>query len=155
MNNCTYLCLSSRGQGEVFSSYLIREGFLLCLFQEVKKISNELRLPTLHFIVADNWIDTLGVDTFRAWLKFHTYVDRTDADRDFDRIPMSLQDTWIKLGMGKKKFYEKVIRPLWEHGLIDLVEYEGSKRNTQKPVNIIVYDYPLMISRRNAKSQKG
>jgi len=110
--------------------------------QAGKRARNELYLPPLRYIVADDWIDKLGHDAFIAWLKFHTWVDRRDEKRDNDRIPYSLEDTRKKLGMGKKKFYEKVIRPLWEYGLIDIVEYEEAERKSQKPKNIIVYTSP-------------
>lgn len=106
-----------------------------------KKRREELQLPILHFVVADDWLDKLK-DSFPVWLKLHTYVDRTDSNREYDRIPMSLEKVWEKLGVSKSKFY-RLIKPLWEYGLIDIVEYEASQRNSQKPKNIIVYEYPL------------
>lgn len=110
--------------------------------QAGKKERNELYLPALRYVVADDWIDKLGPDAFIAWLKFHSWVDRTDEKREYDRVPYSLEDTWEKLGMGKKKFYQKVLRPLWEYGLVDVIEYEDSERASQKPKNIIVYTAP-------------
>ncbi|RAL21920.1 hypothetical protein [Thermoflavimicrobium daqui] len=113
------------------------------MFKKGKKSRNELLLPALRYIVSDDWIDKLGHDAFIAWLKFHTWVDREDANREYDKIPYTLEATWKKLGMGKKKFYEKVIRPLWNYYLIDIVEYDDSKRKSQKPKNIIVYESPM------------
>ncbi|GGA57844.1 hypothetical protein GCM10007416_33820 [Kroppenstedtia guangzhouensis] len=110
--------------------------------QSGKKAREELYLPPLRFVVTDNWVDVLGHDAFIAWLKFHTWVDRRDENRENDRVPYSLEDVWTKLGMKKKKFYEKIARPLWEYGLIDIVEYEESNRKSQKPKNIIVYTSP-------------
>lgn len=107
-----------------------------------KKSRNELFLPSLRYVVADDWIDKLGHDAFVAWIKLHTWVDRSDENRDHDRVPYTLESTWEKLGIGKKKFYQKIIRPLWEYGLIDVVEYEKSNRKSQKPKNIIVYESP-------------
>jgi hypothetical protein len=114
-----------------------------CTFDAGKKKRNELRLPTLRFVVADNWIDTLGMDAFRAWLKFHTWVDRTDSNREEDKIPYTIESVCKHLGIGKKKFYEKVMRPLWNHGLIDTVEYKEYKQKGKKPVNIVVYESPF------------
>lgn len=108
-----------------------------------KKSRNELYLPALRYVAVDDWVDKLGNDAFIAWLKFHTWVDRRDEEREFDRVPYTLESTWKKLGMGRKKFYEKVLKPLWEHWLIDLVEYDESDRKAQKPKNIVVYESPM------------
>lgn len=107
---------------------------------EGKKKRNELTLPTLHYIVTDDWMDKLG-DSFQIWLKLHTFVKRDVTDPSEYKIPMSLEKTWEKLGLSKTTFYRK-IKPLWEYGLIDFIEYE-SERKSQKPKNIIVYDYPF------------
>lgn len=112
-------------------------------FQKGKKKREELELPRLRFIVADQWIDAIGEKAFCAWLKFHTWVDRTDANREYDKIPYTLEDVAEKLGMSKSTLYRVVIKPLWEHYLIDLMEYEESERKGQKPVNIIVYESPM------------
>ncbi|WP_437834445.1 hypothetical protein ACQRXC_29395 (plasmid) [Niallia taxi] len=115
------------------------------MFIQAKKKREELQLPILHYAVADDWIDKLGNDAFVAWLKFHTWVNRSDEakSKNLDgRIPYTLETVAEKLGCGKKKLYQKIIHPLWEYGLIDLVEYSESNRNSQKPKNIIPYDYP-------------
>lgn len=114
-----------------------------CTFETGKKKRNELRLPTLRFVVADDWMDKLGMDAFRAWLKFHTWVDRTDSNREEDKIPYTIESVCKRLGISKKKFYEKVMRPLWNHGLIDTVEYTEYKQKGKKPVNIVVYESPF------------
>lgn len=113
-------------------------------FVQGKKKREELQLPILHFIAADDWIDKIGMDAFRAWLKFYTWCDRSDArkDPDNDVIPNSLNQIMKKLNVGKKKFYNAIIRPLWNYGFIDLSEYEESSVKGNKPVNIVVYEYP-------------
>jgi hypothetical protein len=121
------------------------------MFKKGKKERNELYLPALRYIVTDDWIEKLGHDAFVAWLKMHTWVDRRDENREHDRVPYTLEDTWKKLGMGKKKFYEKIIRPLWNYCLIDVVEYEASTRKTQKPKNIIVYESPMNLHETEIK----
>lgn len=110
-------------------------------FREGPKKRNELRLPILHYVVADDWIRKLGEKAFCAWLQFHTWVDRR-SNSEVDKIPYTLESVAEKLGVSKATLYRTIIRPLWEYGLIDLVEYESTNRKTQKPVNIIVYESP-------------
>src|SRR5699024_7964226 len=57
-------------------------------------------------------------------------------------IPYSFTKIMKRLGVGKKKFYNSIIRPLWNYGLIDIEQYEKSISYGQKPMNIIVYEYP-------------
>nr|BAD00174.1 RepA protein [Cloning vector pGETS109] len=116
-----------------------------------KKNRWELNLPIMTYVVADDWIDKLGHETFTLWLRFHTWVDREDELRDYDRIPRSFENIYKKtLGISKSKFY-RLIKPLWEYGLIDIIEYEESNRNSTKPKNIIVYEYPLHEIERKYK----
>lgn len=110
--------------------------------QKGKKSRNELFLPSLRYVVVDDWVSKIGNEAFVSWLKLHSWVDRRDEEREHDRIPYTLEDTAKKLGMSKSKLYRTVIIPLWEHWLIDLVEYEASNRKSQKPKNIIVYESP-------------
>lgn len=118
----------------------------MSIVKQGKKKRAEFSLPALHFIVADDWIDKLG-ESFTIWLKLHTFVDRTDMHREYDRVPMSLEKLYEKLKVSKSKFY-RLIKPLWEYGLIDIIEYEESERKAQKPKNIIVYEYPFHIIER-------
>ncbi len=120
-----------------------QEVLFMSIVKQGKKKRAEFSLPALHFIVADDWIDKLG-ESFTVWLKLHTFVDRTDMQREYDRVPMSLEKLYDKLKVSKSKFY-RLIKPLWEYGLIDIIEYEASERKAQKPKNIIVYEYPFHI----------
>jgi predicted transcriptional regulator len=120
------------------------KGSFFIMFIQAKKKREELRLPILHYIVADDWMDKLGLKTFTYWLKFHTWVNRQDEQIDDiskAKIPMSLEKVAEKLEISISSLRRSLI-PLWEYGLIDLVEYEDSNRKTTKPVNIIPYDYP-------------
>ena len=90
-------------------------------------------------------MDKLGPKAFTAWLKFHTWVNRQDEridDISQAKIPMSMEKVAEKLGVSRTTLYRTIITVLWEYGLIDLVEYEDSHRKSEKPVNIIPYDYP-------------
>ena len=49
-------------------------------FKKGKTPREELELPTLHFIVADQWIDFLGDAAFKAWLKMYTFTDRKEEE---------------------------------------------------------------------------
>jgi predicted transcriptional regulator len=111
-------------------------------FKKGKKQRAQLELPTLYYVVTDDWMDKLGYEAFGVWLKFHSWVDRNDADRDYDIVPESIEGLAKRLGISKSKIY-RIIKPLWEYGLVDIVEFEADPRKSQKPKNIIVYDYPL------------
>src|SRR5699024_1627795 len=113
-------------------------------FKQGKKKREELQLPILTFVCADDWIDKLGNDAFVAWLKFYGWCDRSNEriNKEMDVIPRSFSNLMKELGMGSKKFYNKVIRPLWNYGLIDIEEYTESQQDGTKPNNIIVYEYP-------------
>lgn len=112
------------------------------MFIKAKKKREELLLPIQHYIVADDWLDKLGDRAFTSWLRFITWCDRKDDNRENDKIPYSIEKVAERLGVTKPTLYNKVIIPLWEYGFIDLIEYEDSTRKTQKPMNIIVYPFP-------------
>jgi hypothetical protein len=98
------------------------------------------RLPQGSYIQADQWMDYLGYEQYCWWVKFHTWVDRT-PDRVYEQhIPYTLESVFKKLGVSQTTFYRK-IKVLWECGLIDFIEF--GERKTQKPKNIIVYEYPF------------
>src|SRR5699024_878352 len=113
-------------------------------FQKGQKKREELQLPVLHFVTADDWIDKLGYEAFCTWLKFYTWCDRSQerSNKENDVVPTSFKRIMERLGIGRKKFYNSIIRPLWNYGLIDIVEYNDSSNEGQKPMNIIVYEYP-------------
>jgi hypothetical protein len=110
-----------------------------------KRKREELYLPSLRFVVADDWMEKIGPIALCAWLRLHTFVDRRDPQRTQDIVPTSLIQLATRLGMSKSKFYKTVVKPLWNHGLIDIVEYENSTSLGQKPKNIIVYRSPFNL----------
>jgi hypothetical protein len=112
----------------------------MSFIQQGFKKRSELQLPILHFAVVDDWIPKLG-KSFNLWLKLHTLADRSDSNRKFDLIPRSLENLAKYCGLGYSTLFRQ-IQPLWEFGLIDIIEYEESTRRAQKPKNIIVYEYP-------------
>ncbi|WP_255295844.1 putative mucin/carbohydrate-binding domain-containing protein, partial [Bacillus cereus] len=103
----------------------------------------ELRLPNQHFITAMDWIDKLGESAYCDYLKMYTMADRRDKDREYDRVPRALSSLWEALDRKEKYFRQKILIPLWEYGLVDLVEYQGEHaRAGHKPMNIVIYRYP-------------
>jgi hypothetical protein len=104
-----------------------------------KKTRGELRLPQLHFVAADDWLKKLGKHAFCAWLQLYSWADRSDANREYDQVPTTMNALAKKLDVAKATFWNKIIRPLWNYGLIDLIETEYTGYSI---VNIIVYEYP-------------
>lgn len=114
----------------------------LDLFKAGKMPREQLRMPQEAYIQIDQWIDYLGPETYIWWRKFISWVDRTES-REYDfHVPYTLENVFKRLGVSQTTFYRK-IKILWESGLIELLEFEKSARKTQKPKNIIVYNYPF------------
>ncbi|MFR7272433.1 hypothetical protein ACLVL5_06015 [Streptococcus pneumoniae] len=97
-----------------------------------------LRLPTLHFIVADDWIDKLGEKSFTLWLRLLTKVDRTDDRKD--TVKYSQHGLAKALGMSYTKLL-RLLQPLYEYGLIDYIQYKPTEKS-QACENVVVYEYP-------------
>jgi hypothetical protein len=122
----------------------------MSVVKQAKKARQELNLPILSFEVADSWIDHLEYEQFGWWLKLHSWVDRSDSKYCDNHIPYTLESVFEKLGVSKATFYRKV-KVLWECGLIEIVEFEKSERKSQKPKNILVYEYPFHEIERKYK----
>jgi DNA-binding Lrp family transcriptional regulator len=135
-------------------SFKLIEKELFCMSNEVvaqraKKQRNELRLPNLHFVVVDDWLPKLK-KSFDVWLQLHTMVDRTGETKEDYKIPRSMKALAIALGVTEPTLYSR-LRPLWEYGLIDIIEYDNSQKTGQKPKNIVVYEYPFNEKRRETE----
>ncbi|MBS4192873.1 hypothetical protein KHA94_22345 [Bacillus sp. FJAT-49705] len=120
-------------------------------FKKGEEKREELELPTLHFVVMDQWVDVIGEKALFAWLKMYTWCDRdrNKGDKLVDinlweqsKIPDSLVKIRKKLSVGNDTFYNKILKPLWNVGLIDIEEWAEDPRSGQKAMNIIVYKYP-------------
>ncbi|MEK4640354.1 replication protein [Bacillus sp. FSL W8-0519] len=120
---------------------------------EGKVSKEELRLPQHHFVAAMDWIDKLGESAYCDYLKLYTMADRSNKQREYDKVPRALASIWDELGRKEKYFRQKVLIPLWEYGLIDLIEYQGERKQKtgHKPMNIIVYRYPCNDFNRMVK----
>jgi hypothetical protein len=111
------------------------------------KPREQLRLPQGSYIQAMQWMDFLGYEQYCWWLKLHTHVNRKPDRMCENHIPYTLESLYKDyFKVSKATFYRK-IKVLWEVGLIDFREYEKSERKSQKPKNIIVYEYPFNDAR--------
>src|SRR5699024_8174503 len=102
--------------------------------------------PTLNFVVVDQWINIIGEKAIFSWLRMYSWCKR-DEETDNNlweqaKIPSSINKIMKRLSVGKDTFYNKILKPLWNVGLIDIEEYKGSDSKGTKPMNIIVYKYP-------------
>lgn len=115
-------------------------------FKEGKTNRNDLQLPILHFVVTDQWTDVIGEKALFAWLKMYSWckrdVETEDNQWETSKIPTSFNQIIKRLRVGRETFYQSILRPLWNVGLIDIEEFEDSSRKGQKPMNVIVYKYP-------------
>lgn len=110
----------------------------LTTIEKGKTPRKALRLPNLHFIVCDDWLEKLGEKSFCLWLKLQTKVDRTHGDRDTVRqSQVSLAES---LGMSKSTLL-RLIKPLYEYGLIDYRTWYWEQKNVDCE-NIVVFEYP-------------
>lgn len=107
-----------------------------------KKERKHVRIPVdIYMNAADDWMDKLGYKLFGYWIKFHSWVDRSETRLCDQHIPYKLESVYEKLGVSETTFFRD-IKPLWEFGLIDIIEF-GDKKGGKKPRNIIVYEYPM------------
>lgn len=100
---------------------------------------NFQELPPLYFVAMDDWIEKIGEKSFMLYLKLYTQVDRTGEQHV---LRTNTKNLIKKLGVSKATYY-RLLAPLYEYGLIDLVEHaESNIKGQSKPVNIIVHKYP-------------
>jgi hypothetical protein len=116
-----------------------------------EKKREDLFLPILYFPTVDpysedSWLNKIGSKSFTAWLQLLTLVDRQDSALEKygnkNTVPNSIEGLAKLFKMSKPTFYKQVLKPLWNYGLIDLVEWKDQKKIGQKAINIIVYPYP-------------
>ena len=119
--------------------------------REGERKREDLYIPILHYPTVDplnehSWIKYLGPKTFVAWLQLTTLVDRRKTALDIygnqNTVPRSLESLAKVLDMSRPTLYKIVIKPLWNFGFIDLVEWSDQKYPGTKAINIIVYPYP-------------
>lgn len=112
-----------------------------------KKTREELYLPKIHYIAVDDWMKKLGKKTFCYWLELLTLVDRTPEGKEkfgnYSTVPRSFENLYNKVfKISSPTFYNNIIKPLWNYGLIDIRDWKESSKIGTKPKNINVYEYP-------------
>jgi hypothetical protein len=78
---------------------------------------------------------------FTSWLTLRTRVDRTDKRKIDDHAKGSVKYIASLLGYKDRSGLYKVIKPLYEVGLIEIKEFHS---DSQTMVDIIVYPYPVI-----------
>src|SRR5690625_1907787 len=91
---------------------------MLLTFKKGELKREELELPTLHFVVVDQWIDVIGEKALLAWLRMYSWCDRSNSNNteqnlwEEAKIPSSINKIIKKLGVGRDTFYNKILKPL-------------------------------------------
>lgn len=109
--------------------------------QRRRKPRHELAMPQLTFHHADSWMKTIGLEAFSAWLKMYTFCDRKEYPEDNVVQHKDVKNLAEEFGCGKDKA-QKIIRTLYEHGLIDIVQEKnkyGSFKNIYYWLDIPIY----------------
>jgi DNA-binding MarR family transcriptional regulator len=86
---------------------------------------------SLPEIAVTDWLNKLGEPAFVAWIRFRTW-------REHNELKIPVRQIIQKLGVANNTFYTKILKPLWEHGLIDTHRPEKDKRK----LYLQVYDAP-------------
>lgn len=104
----------------------------------------DMDLPTLPFSFIDDWVPKIGELAAIKWLELYTMGDRSSDQKIRAKVPRSMTKLAKYWGIGTTKLYDKIIIPLWNYGLIELVEHEGDNTNPNatKPINIVVNHSP-------------
>lgn len=80
---------------------------------------------------------------FMKWLKLTTLIDRTSERRREHHVKSSIKNISFRLGYSDRRGFYKLLKPLYEIGLIDLIE---TKLNEKNMIDIIVYPHPVYAS---------
>lgn len=104
----------------------------------------DMNLPGLSFLFIDDWTPKLGMLAAHKWLELYTMGDRSSEQLLKGKVPRSMTKLAKYWGIGTTKLYEQIIAPLWNYGLIELVEHQDDNKpaNATKPINIIVNHSP-------------
>lgn len=104
-----------------------------------EKTSNETYVITVHATMMSDWLPKLGPQAFLAWLQFHSWKDEGEDPQQPFIIPLPLTQLIKRLKVGNSTFYDKILRPLWNYGLINL---QYAKKGGHH-IRLIVYAAPL------------
>lgn len=117
-------------------------------FRHGKTVINEIQLPTLHIVAVTQWTDVIGDAALVSWLKFFSWSKQDEgyyagqSYQEVDAISSSFTAIAKKLGVGVETLKNKIIQPLWEVGLIDVLQNDIPGELNKQQLTIIVYRYP-------------
>ncbi|MGG0487242.1 hypothetical protein ABEY65_28230 [Priestia aryabhattai] len=92
----------------------------------------------LTFIAMDDWVDKVGEKSFILWMKIYTKVDRTGGFEE-KTVKYSQKSLAKSLNMSYSTML-RLLKPLYEYGLIDYIQYPTGKGNVAE--NIIIHTIP-------------
>lgn len=118
------------------------------------KPRRELSMPALTFHHSDNWMKTLGLEVFSAWLMVYTWCDRKQYPEDHISHHKDIKEVAEALGCGVNKAQE-IIKTLYEYGLIDIVQVKnkyGGYKNIYYWHEIPIYADSMYSELKEARS---
>lgn len=95
--------------------------------------------PLLHPSELSQWLPTLGEKALLAWIQFHSWIPAEEEEQTSFLIPNSLNKIIKKLKTGKHTFYQKILRPLLDFGLVHLKPAPHSKQE----LHLVVHSSPI------------
>ncbi|MEW9674053.1 hypothetical protein [Ammoniphilus sp. 3BR4] len=85
----------------------------------------------LYSVAITDWLPKIGEKAFLAWMSFHTWKDATPSDLPAV-LPYSFIQLIKRLKVGNSTFYNQILRPLWNFGLIELEKIPGTNQFSLK-----------------------
>lgn len=96
---------------------------------------------SLPEVAITEWLHEIGDSAFAAWLRLRIW-------RDQNQLSIPLRDIIQKLGVANATFYNKILNPLLEHGLVQTHCPAEDKRK----IYLHVYDTPHSFSEKKSQS---
>ena len=94
-------------------------------------------VPTVAF---SEWLPLVGDQAFLTWLRFRSWSPTPDTESP-SVISLPISHIIKQLKIGNSTFYDKILRPLWNYGFIELTPSEDDRRCSR----ITVYPYPQKL----------
>ncbi len=124
--------------------YFIEQAQIPSNEQQVAVIYGQHVNPTFNAVENPSWVKTLGASTFCYWLGLLS-MSKVTTDENYLDSAKSLKEIMGIFDISQSTFTNKLIRPLYEYGLIDVVDIPGSEKYNRRGLpsrKIIVYPYP-------------
>jgi|GEM_PF-1671939 len=99
-------------------------------------LGTAISFPSIDPMMMLDWLPKLGEKAFLAWLQLHSWKQNVSSTSPV--LPLSINRIIKRLKVGNSTFYDQILRPLWNYGLIDLQKIHPKKKGQQ----LILYTYP-------------